>query len=792
MAQTNNNYDSLFDYYGSLYNVDPRLGKTVFHLESSGNPSTKDSDQGAEGGMQMLPSTAASLGVTNPRDMKQAIPAAMQYLSQGLAQTGTPAGALAYYHGGPNTAQWGPKTAAYVAKGQSLYPGMQITSPANDTTAPTPDTEFNQRWGLAPKSVPPSVASPSAAPPDDFAKRWGLEEPATAPVAGTLPTMTVTPGATPAPTLAANANAPPAAPAMGDPNVALNAAGGDQFIPNQQQPNQISSSYQGVRNLLAPAPNTTYGNILPYAVNDATGAARLAMPSAWRNLLQGGADLGFGPALGTVTPQATAALTNLVPGLMASPAAGTGGAIADLAAQRSVAPLSAEFRANPGITTPQLLPPGETTTINPLKGDIGNTNPLNAAMATPSATVPGSVAAQEAAETAAIPERVPPAPLIPPLSEKSAGTRADQLLQHFAAGKPVAENPDVVPGYLPKLAGLTNDPGVATLERGVQAVNPGPIGVRDQANQQAINTFTSKLVGAPEDVAAMQAQREAATGPLREAAFANASDVDPTPIVSQIDKILASPEGKRAAVQRTLANVRSSLFNENGELETDPEMLYGVRKNLNDLLDPVAQKDNPQLQQAARQLLDVKGGLDNVIEKGAPGFKDYVAQYADLSKPIDAQRYLQSLNLTNAADNVRLQSVDTAIKSIQRQQNMPGVQKASAVSPEQLDALQTLRNTLRMDQFSATAGKHLGANTFQNLATNSMAGRITGNPLVNIGMAGIGGMGGGIPGAMLATGANMAAHAGLDRAESLVRDAIIKRLLNHQGVGAAALKTASP
>jgi len=243
-------------------------------------------------------------------------------------------------------------------------------------------------------------------------------------------------------------------------------------------------------------------------------------------------------------------------------------------------------------------------------------------------------------------------------------------------------------------------------------------------------------------------------------------------------------------VQRTLGAVRDSLYNTDGGLESDPQMLYGVRKNLNDLLDPVAQKDNPQLQQAARQLLDVKGNLDGVIEKGAPGFQDYIDQYSALSKPIDAQRYLQSLNLTNAADNVRLQSVDSAIKSIERQQQMPGVQKASAISDDQLTAMKTLRNTLRMDQFSASAGKHLGSNTFQNLATNSLAGQLTGNPLVSMGLGAIGGLGGGVPGMILGAGANYAAHTGLDRAESLVREAIVKRLLNHQGAGVSALSAA--
>lgn len=36
-----------------------------------------------------------------------------QYLNEGFAKTGNLRDALRYYHGGPNRAQWGPKTNAY-------------------------------------------------------------------------------------------------------------------------------------------------------------------------------------------------------------------------------------------------------------------------------------------------------------------------------------------------------------------------------------------------------------------------------------------------------------------------------------------------------------------------------------------------------------------------------------------------------------------------------------------------------------------------------------------------------
>jgi soluble lytic murein transglycosylase-like protein len=82
----------------------------------------------AAGLMQVLPSTAremsAKLGLAYRPDLLTAhdqTGAAYQrqigeaYLREGMAKTGNLRDALRYYHGGPNRAQWGPKTNAYAA-----------------------------------------------------------------------------------------------------------------------------------------------------------------------------------------------------------------------------------------------------------------------------------------------------------------------------------------------------------------------------------------------------------------------------------------------------------------------------------------------------------------------------------------------------------------------------------------------------------------------------------------------------------------------------------------------------
>jgi hypothetical protein len=171
---TNNSYDSLFDASGKQYNVDPRLLKTIFTIESSGNPNTPDSYQGAQGGMQIMPQTAKALGVTNPHDMTQAIPAAAQYVRQGLDATGSPEGALQYYHGGPDQRNWGPKTEAYRRKGALAYQNTTINPNAAPAPASSSSSDDSSEEdvvdsiikGVKSKSQSPAISA-SAAPADD-------------------------------------------------------------------------------------------------------------------------------------------------------------------------------------------------------------------------------------------------------------------------------------------------------------------------------------------------------------------------------------------------------------------------------------------------------------------------------------------------------------------------------------------------------------------------------------------------------------------------------------------------
>jgi hypothetical protein len=90
-------------------------------------------------------------------------------------------------------------------------------------------------------------------------------------------------------------------------------------------------------------------------------------------------------------------------------------------------------------------------------------------------------------------------------------------------------------------------------------------------------------------------------------------------------------------------------------------------------------------------------------------------------------RYLQSRNLTNTMDETTLGKVDAMLKDIDKQRNAPGIKLPDSLSPETLAKLSAVRDQMRRENFTATAGKSLGSNTFQNLATNTAIGSIAGH-----------------------------------------------------------------
>lgn len=310
--------------------------------------------------------------------------------------------------------------------------------------------------------------------------------------------------------------------------------------------------------------------------------------------------------------------------------------------------------------------------------------------------------------------------LLEPLTESGRNKLVDRFLIDRAQGGPTTlDLTPHVPGSTPTLAQATGNPGIATVERGVKAINPTPFDAIARSNQQARELAIDAARGDRQSLSDLIAARSAQTDPLREAAFAKTTPVDPTPVVAKIDEILASPSGQRDAVVNALKNVREKLVNQDGAMQSDPEQLWGIRRAINDMLSPLAAGTKSDGRLAARELETVRDSLDPIIEGGAPGFKGYLRAYSDASKKVDAQEYLQGLNLTTADGTITLGKIDSALKRIEAARAKSGANPAKNIDDTTLSKLYAVRDDL-VRQANSERGRGSGSDTYQKLATGQL------------------------------------------------------------------------
>ena len=171
-------FDPIFDQAAKQYNIDPSLLKAVAMTESGGDPSAMSRDDNgkplAHGLMQLTGPTYKALGVTNPYLPEEAIPAAASLLRQNLdASGGDTKTALAMYHGGTNTSNWGPKTQAYPDK----VLNNQAKATQTQLASSDPVYQFLNSGGVTPgaqtNQAAPGTPAASGDPVYDFLSSGG-------------------------------------------------------------------------------------------------------------------------------------------------------------------------------------------------------------------------------------------------------------------------------------------------------------------------------------------------------------------------------------------------------------------------------------------------------------------------------------------------------------------------------------------------------------------------------------------------------------------------------------------
>ena len=183
--------EELIKKYADLHGVDEDLVWAVIRHESGFDPGVV-SPKGAMGLMQLMPGTAALLGVKDPFNVEQNIQGGIRYLEMCLARFGQDVGlALAAYNAGPqNVAKYQgcppfPETQHYVAAVLQDYAGppprrglrLRNPGPASGPEAAEPAEPTGLHWNLPAPVVNVSKPQWRLHPPrwHDFSLPWKLQ-----------------------------------------------------------------------------------------------------------------------------------------------------------------------------------------------------------------------------------------------------------------------------------------------------------------------------------------------------------------------------------------------------------------------------------------------------------------------------------------------------------------------------------------------------------------------------------------------------------------------------------------
>jgi hypothetical protein len=390
------------------------------------------------------------------------------------------------------------------------------------------------------------------------------------------------------------------------------------------------------------------------------------------------------------------------------------------------APLPGAFRDNPGVTMPSMVGP---TSLNPLvagyQADIpAPLNPL-AVLGQPAPV--GAVSGPQSVGAAASRDLTNPS-LIAMTPREAAASQATG--ESWRLAQPAVQGEDktqYVKGVVPTAAETSGNADVAG-EQKFLVQTPGMAEqnrLQQTRNNDARVDHFDNLAGTQTIVNTMSEARDAQAAQDLNAAWSNKKPVDAQPIIDQIDAVLAGPQGKLSAVKSALTSIRNTLHDADGNVESDPETLYGARREVANMLGKAAQVEKPTLKDAARQIGTIRDALDQTIERGAPGYRQYLENYSAASKPINARQLLLDArpDLTGGSERMmNFGKMDRLMKGIVGDRQAPGVNAAKSIDDDMMEGLWALHSDLKR-QNNIDLGRPRGSDTSSLLRKGaSMAG----------------------------------------------------------------------
>ena len=201
------------------------------------------------------------------------------------------------------------------------------------------------------------------------------------------------------------------------------------------------------------------------------------------------------------------------------------------------------------------------------------------------------------------------------------------------------------------------------------------------------------------------------------ATWAAKQPVDPQPVLDTAQQILSGDDGRRQAVRTRVQSVVNNLYDDNGNLITDPQILYGVRKDIGDMLSKEGIATDPLAMRAKASLLQLQDSLTGVISSGAPYFRQYLANHTAAMAPINAMQVLQDAepSLYGSQNRMEYGRVQRFMKDVVDDRQSNPVSPYNGLTDDQMQGLWGLRDDLRRSTRAVELARAQGSDSVQNL-----------------------------------------------------------------------------
>lgn len=320
-----------------------------------------------------------------------------------------------------------------------------------------------------------------------------------------------------------------------------------------------------------------------------------------------------------------------------------------------------------------------------------------------------------------------------------------------AAAQRLAEARQIVPGSAPMVSQASGDAGLAGAESALRGMDTrNVVGQRLGEQNSARMRELDRIAGDEATVSVAEAKRDRAVTDILDPAFRNKTPIPMgrewinNPVRRTIQSIRETPAGARKTVRDALDEAEALLTQEGVDI-TDAETLYEIRKDLALARDGKlvgAGKSGAELsnlRNARSQLNDVIASLDEQIERGAPGYTDYLRLYSRRSVPLDQLEALQTIRqraVLAAPDPTTGQPVLSQAKftnllrnNLDQGLNLRGRGPDGAkLSQNQIATLDRIAADLdRGAAPTAATVRSPGSDTFKNMSVAAVIGRILGD-----------------------------------------------------------------